>query len=73
MRGTADQMALAEKLIMDLDKPKPEVVVEVLIMEANRSKVHDIAATAADPDRLRKSRRENPLMASLPHMIFMAR
>jgi hypothetical protein len=29
-----------------------------------------MAATAADPVRLRKSRRENPLMATLPHMIF---
>ena len=45
MRGTADQMALAEKLIMDLDKPKPEVVVDVIIMEANRSRVRDLAAT----------------------------
>ena len=26
----------------------------------------DMAATAADPVRLRKSRRENPLMATLP-------
>ena len=25
-----------------------------------------IAATAADPERLRKSRRENPVMATLP-------
>lgn len=45
MRGTADQMALAEKLIQDLDKPKSEVVVDVIIMEANRSKVRDLAAT----------------------------
>jgi hypothetical protein len=29
-----------------------------------------MAATAADPERLRKSRRENPLMATLPHLIF---
>jgi hypothetical protein len=29
-----------------------------------------MAATATDPERLRKSRRENPLMATLPHMIF---
>src|SRR5947209_19185828 len=30
----------------------------------------DMAAIAADPERLRKSRRENPLMATLPHLIF---
>src|SRR6478672_2827352 len=30
----------------------------------------DMAATAADPERLRKSRRENPLMATLPPFDF---
>src|SRR5947208_11524471 len=33
----------------------------------------DIAATAADPVRLRKSRRENPLMATLPPDDFLWR
>src|SRR5260221_8112186 len=32
----------------------------------------DIAATAADPVRFRKSRRENPLMASLPLIFYGA-
>jgi general secretion pathway protein D len=45
IRGTTDQVALAEKLIQDLDKPKAEVVVDVLVMEANRSRVRDLAAT----------------------------
>lgn len=45
VRGTADQVALAEKLIQDLDKPKAEVVVDVLVMEANRARVRDLAAT----------------------------
>ena len=45
LRGTADQIALAEKLIADLDKPKAEVVVDVIVMEANRNRVRDIAAT----------------------------
>ena len=45
VRGTADQVALAEKLIQDLDKPKAEVVVDVDVMEANRSRVRDLAAT----------------------------
>jgi len=44
LRGTADQIALAEKLIADLDKPKPEVVVDVVVMEANRARVRDLAA-----------------------------
>ena len=37
IRGTADQMALAEKVILDLDKPKPEVVVDVMVFETARS------------------------------------
>lgn len=45
MRGTTDQMALAEKLINDLDKPKGEVVVDVIVMQAARQKVRDLAAT----------------------------
>jgi general secretion pathway protein D len=44
MRGTPDQIALAEKLIHDLDKPKAEVVVDVIVMEANASKTRDLAA-----------------------------
>jgi general secretion pathway protein D len=44
MRGTPDQISLAEKLIHDLDKPKAEVVVDVIVMEANRSRTRDLAA-----------------------------
>lgn len=44
MRGTPDQIALAEKLIHDLDKPKAEVVIDILVMEANSSKTRDLAA-----------------------------
>jgi general secretion pathway protein D len=47
IRGTPDQVVLAEKLINDLDKPKSEVVVDVLVMEANRTKSRDLAATLA--------------------------
>lgn len=44
VRGTTDQVALAEKLIADLDKPKSEVVVDVIVMEANRGRTRDLAA-----------------------------
>ncbi len=47
VRGTPDQVLLAEKLINDLDKPKAEVVVDVLVMEANRAKTRDLASTIA--------------------------
>jgi len=45
VRGTADQLALAEKVMLDLDRPKPEVVVDVLVMEANRTRTRDLALT----------------------------
>jgi len=47
VRGSADAVALAEKLVHDLDKPKSEVVIDVLIMEANTAYTRDLAATLA--------------------------
>jgi general secretion pathway protein D len=44
MRGTPDQIALAEKLIHDLDKPKGEVVIDVIVMEVDSNKTRDLAA-----------------------------
>ncbi|HLH16760.1 MAG TPA: cohesin domain-containing protein [Bryobacteraceae bacterium] len=35
VRGEADQVALAGKMIHDLDKPRPEVVVDIMVMEAS--------------------------------------
>jgi general secretion pathway protein D len=39
VRGTPDQIALAEKLVDDLDKARPEVIVEVAIMSVSRDKM----------------------------------
>jgi general secretion pathway protein D len=38
VRGTPDQIALAQKLVTDLDKSKSEVIVDVAIMQINRDK-----------------------------------
>ena len=35
VRGETDQVALAEKMIRDLDKPRAEVVVDILVLEAS--------------------------------------
>ncbi|HEX3472929.1 MAG TPA: secretin N-terminal domain-containing protein, partial [Silvibacterium sp.] len=37
MRGTPDELMLAQKLIDDLDKAKPEVVVDVAVLEVSRN------------------------------------
>lgn len=42
VRGSADRVALAEKLINDLDKAKPEVVVDIIVMEVSRNKLRNI-------------------------------
>ncbi len=42
VRGSPDQVALAEKLINDIDKAKPEVLVEVAIMQVTRDRIRDL-------------------------------
>ncbi len=42
VRGTPDQIVMAGKLIEDLDKSKPEVVVEVAIMQVSRDKLRNL-------------------------------
>ncbi|HTC95960.1 MAG TPA: secretin N-terminal domain-containing protein, partial [Terriglobales bacterium] len=48
VRGTPDQVALAEKLIDDLDKAEPEVVVDVAIMQVNRDRSRKLGITPPD-------------------------
>jgi general secretion pathway protein D len=42
VRGTPDQVALAQKLVGDLDKSKAEVVVDVAVMQINRDKARTL-------------------------------
>src|SRR5947207_1300079 len=42
VRGTPDQIALAEKLVGDLDKAKSEVIVEVAVMQVSRAKTRNL-------------------------------
>ena len=43
-KGPADKVALAEKIIHDLDKPKSEVVVDIFVMEASSVYMRSLAA-----------------------------
>jgi general secretion pathway protein D len=43
-RGPVDTMWLVEKLVHDLDKPKPEVVVDVIVMEVNKNTTRTLGA-----------------------------
>ena len=42
VRGTPDQVALAEKLINDIDKARPEVIVEVAVMQVRRDRLRQL-------------------------------
>jgi general secretion pathway protein D len=39
LRGTTDQMVLAQKLLTDIDKPKPEVVIDIAVLQVSRSRI----------------------------------
>ena len=45
MRATPDQLLLAQKLLSDLDRARPEVVVDVAILSVNRDKVRNLGIT----------------------------
>ncbi|MCZ2157029.1 MAG: hypothetical protein LC114_24560 [Bryobacterales bacterium] len=45
VRAEKDQVLLIEKLVNDLDKPKPEVVIDVMMFEASRNKTRDLVAS----------------------------
>ena len=46
-KGSADQVALAEKILHDLDKPKSEVVVDIIVMEASTVYTRQLTAAIA--------------------------
>ena len=45
VRGTPDQLVLAEKLIAEADKAKAEVVIDVAVMEVDRTRINNLGTT----------------------------
>ncbi len=45
IRATPDQLLLAQKILNDLDRAKPEVVVDVAILEVNRDRMRNLGIT----------------------------
>ena len=45
VRGTPDQVAMAEKLINDIDKARPEVIVDVAVMQVQKEKLRNLGIT----------------------------
>jgi general secretion pathway protein D len=42
LRGTPDQMVLAEKLLDDIDKPKSEVIIDVAVLQVSRDRMRTL-------------------------------
>jgi len=45
IKGTPDQLALASKMIDDIDKSKPEVIVDVVVAQVRRDKLQNLGIT----------------------------
>jgi general secretion pathway protein D len=45
VRGTPDQIALAQKFVDDLDKAKPEVIIDVVVMQVSKDKNRTLGIT----------------------------
>src|SRR6202521_509631 len=45
LRGTPDQMVLAQKLVTDLDKPKAEVVIDIAVLQISRDQLRTLGTT----------------------------
>lgn len=42
LRGTPDQLILAEKVLTDIDRPKSEVVIDVAVLQVSRDRIRTI-------------------------------
>jgi general secretion pathway protein D len=45
IRDTVDKIRLAEKILADIDKAKPEVVIQVSVLQARRDRARDLGIT----------------------------
>lgn len=45
MRGTRSKIAIAEKIVHDMDKPRPEVIVDVLVLETSKTNNRTLGIT----------------------------
>jgi general secretion pathway protein D len=45
LRGTPDQMVLAQKLVSDIDKPKSEVVIDIAVLQVSRDRLRTMGTT----------------------------
>ena len=51
MRGTPDELLLAQQLIDDLDKPRGEVVVDIAVLEVSKNWERTLGISVAQQHR----------------------
>ncbi len=56
IRDTPDKIALAEKIIRDIDKAKPEVIIQVQVLEARIDNLTNLGILPASPPLFRSIR-----------------
>jgi general secretion pathway protein D len=62
IKGTPDQLALASKMIDDIDKSKPEVIVDMVVAQVRRDKLRNLGITP--PQNLSVALQGNSLAAA---------
>jgi len=72
VRGTPDQIALAEKLVDDLDKARPEVIVDIAVMQVSKDRSRTLglspptSATVQLQSNINNSTPANPTNPTTP-------
>ena len=52
IRGTPDQLVLADKMITDEDKPKSEVLIDIAVLQISRDRVRTLGTTVPTTDSI---------------------
>ncbi len=64
VRGTPDQIALAEKLVEDLDKARPEVIVDIAVMQVSKDKSRTLGLSPPTSATIQLQSNLNPISPS---------
>src|SRR5580658_2783361 len=64
VRGTPDQIALAEKLVEDLDKARPEVIIDIDVMQISKDKSSTLGLSPPTSASLSLQSNLNPISST---------
>ena len=64
VRGTPDQIALAEKLVEDLDKARPEVIIDIAVMQISKDRSSTLGLSPPTSASLALQSNLNPVSSS---------